>query len=146
MPPISFVTDARTDKSFRIPESIRSIFFRSFANLMSLLLVLHEIKVCLLELLQRRQLLYGLQPEILQKLICSPVEYGPSDCILPPPGPYEPALLKGVEDAVNVDAPYRLYLGAGQGLPVGDDRQRLEGRPGEPLGKPLIQFGYPLSV
>lgn len=99
-----------------------------------------------LELAQRGQRVQVAQREELEELAGGAVQNRPADLFLLPDDSDQPAIEQGLEYRARIDAANVLeLLWAGDRLPVGDDRQRLDGGAGEPLRldfqKPAYELG-----
>ena len=99
----------------------------------------------LLELAQRGQRVEILQGEELEELAGGAVEDRPAHLFLLPDDLDQPAIEQRLEHRARVDAANVLDLRPRDRLPVGDDRQRLDRRAGEPLGLHLEEAPHVLG-
>ena len=93
----------------------------------------------LVEVLDRRQVLEAIQPEVDEEVLRRPVEQRVADDLLPPEDPHQLRSSRFLSAPDGIDAADRLDLGRGDRLPVGDDRQRLERRRREPRAVALAE-------
>src|SRR3990172_5367478 len=96
-----------------------------------------------LEFLGRGEIRNILETEVFQERPRGAVEKRPAYLSLTPEDPDEPPFHEGFQDGIHQHAPDRLDLGFGDRLPVGDDGQRLERRPGQPGRSRLGQSADP---